>query len=121
MKATLRFFSLAALVAVCASFLTSAAAQAQDYRYGRSRGYVPQTRGYNDFSRGYSPRGFRSGRIYHGPSIQYDRVYHPDRLHWTPRRGLHTHGHTHVVPRYVPGHFDTRHRGHIHGNPRYHR
>ncbi len=126
MKATFRFFSLAALITVGASFLTSGSAQAQDYRFGRSRGFAPSyrgfnDRGFNDYSRGFSRRGFRSGPIYHGPSIQYDRVYHPDRLHWTPRRGLHTHGHTHIVPRYVPGHFDTRHRGHIHANPRYHR
>jgi hypothetical protein len=69
---------------------------------------------------GYSG-GYRySGPIYHPPSVHYDRVYHPEYTHWTPGRGLHTHGHYHVVPHYVPGHFDYQHGNHVHRNPYYH-
>jgi hypothetical protein len=45
------------------------------------------------------------GGYYHGPSVHYHRTYHADYLHWTPYRGWHTHGHYHVTPHYVPGHF----------------
>lgn len=66
-------------------------------------------------------RSYRnSGPIYHGPSMHYDRTYHRDYSHWTPGRGYHSHGHYHSRPHYTPGHFDTYHRGHIHGNPWYH-
>ena len=58
--------------------------------------------------------------IYHAPSVHYDQVYHPEYLHWTPGRGVHTHGHYDVVPHYVPGHYDQWHRGHIDVNPRFH-
>jgi hypothetical protein len=68
---------------------------------------------------GFNYGGSR-GPIYHAPSVHLDRVYHPDYSHWTPGRGVHTHGHYDVVPHYTPGHFDTRHRNHIHANPWYH-
>lgn len=85
--------------------------------YGYSSGY-----GYSGSYGGYGlGNGFGSARIYHGPSVHYDRVYHPTTTHWTPRRGWHTHGHYDLVPHYVPGHFDRIHRDHIHLNPRFHR
>jgi hypothetical protein len=58
--------------------------------------------------------------VYHGPSLHYDRVYHPTYSHWTPLRGWHTHGHYDYVPHYTPGHFDYWHGDHLHGNPYYH-
>jgi hypothetical protein len=47
-------------------------------------------------------------------------VYHPDYSHWTPYRGWHSHGHEHVVPHYLPGHFDGWHGDHIDLNPYFH-
>ncbi|MBX9656801.1 hypothetical protein K2Y11_24550 [bacterium] len=69
------------------------------------------------------PWGHRYGHshsVYHPPSVHYDRVYHEDYLHWTPFRGLHSHGHYDIVPHYTPGHYDRWHRGHIDGNPWFH-
>ena len=89
--------------------------------YGRSGAYYGNAHrshsGYN--SRSYS--NYRSGPVYHAPNLHYDRTYHADSLHWTPGRGLHTHGHYHSTPHYTPGHYDYQHRGHVHGNPNYHR
>jgi hypothetical protein len=62
----------------------------------------------------------RSNAIWHGPSVHFDRSYHPTTRHWTPYRGWHTHGHFHYRLHYVPGHFDRRHNDHIHLNPRFH-
>lgn len=77
---------------------------------------------YGGYGSGYSFGGYGSYRVplYHAPSIHFDRQYHADYYHWTPGRGLHSHGHYHVVPHYTPGHFDTLHNGHVHGNPWYH-
>src|SRR5688572_5301283 len=71
-------------------------------------------------SHGYYRGGYGSGPIYHGPSLHYDRVYHHEYSHWTPRRGWHSHGHYDHVPHYTPGHVDYYHRGHIHTNPWFH-
>ena len=91
--------------------VTSSVAEAQwGYRYGPSRSY----------SRSYY-NNYGSGRVYHRPNLHYDRTYHADSLHWTPRRGLHTHGHYDVTPHYTPGHYDYRHGNHVHGNRHYHR
>ena len=68
------------------------------------------------YYRGFGP----TGPVYHGPSVHYDRVYHPTRTHWTPYRGLHTHGHFDYVPHYSPGHYDRLHNGHLHRNPYFH-
>jgi hypothetical protein len=62
----------------------------------------------------------RTAPAWHGPSMHYDRVYHPTYRHWTPQRGLHTHGHYDYAPHYVPGHYDRWHNGHIDLNPRFH-
>lgn len=61
-----------------------------------------------------------SGPIYHGPSLHFDTYYHHDYYHWTPWRGWHSHGHTHTVPHFTPGHFDYKHGNHIHVNPWFH-
>lgn len=111
MKRTFRFFALASLLAVGITLLDSKTSQAQDYRYG---GYG---RSFSN-QRYYAPQ---SGPIYHQPSVHFDQTYHPTRTHWTPFRGQHTHGHYDAVPHVVPGHFDSRHRGHVHPNPYYHR
>ncbi|MCP4589822.1 MAG: hypothetical protein GY842_03685 [bacterium] len=76
--------------------------------------------GYGGYNRGYSYHRSYRAPVYHAPSVHLDRVYHHDYNHWTPRRGLHSHGHYDLIPHYTPGHFDTLHRGHLHGNPRYH-
>ena len=68
---------------------------------------------------GYGGYG-RTASVYHGPSVHYDRVYHPTRTHWTPYRGLHTHGHYDRVRHYVPGHYDRLHNGHLHRNRYFH-
>src|SRR5688572_16845082 len=101
-------------VAITAGTATQAVAQWGYGGYGQSRSY------YGNSSRSYYGN-YGSGRVYHAPSLHYDRTYHVDSLHWTPQRGLHTHGHTHVTPHYTPGHYDYHHRGHVHGNPYYHR
>lgn len=111
MKPTIRFFALAGLLAVGFSLIDSSIASAQSYRFGQ----------YGRSYSGYRYPARQSGPIYHAPSVHSDRVYHPTRTHWTPFRGVHTHGHYDVVPHYVPGHIDIRHRGHVHPNPRYHR
>ena len=69
---------------------------------------------------GHSHFGGRSGPIYHAPSVHFDSYYHHDYTHWTPGRGLHSHGHYHTVPHYTPGHFDYKHGNHIHANPWFH-
>lgn len=115
-----RFAGMLAVAGVL--MLMSSTASAQGFggsgygNYSGSRGYSYQGRG--QYGAGY--RGRPSGPIYHGPSVHYDRVYHPEYQHWTPNRGWHTHGHYDLVPHYTPGHFDTKHRGHVHGNPHYH-
>lgn len=87
---------------------TAQAGHGHGYGYGYGGGYG----GY-----GY---GRPRGSIYHPPSVHYDRQYHADYYHWTPGRGLHSHGHVDIVPHYTPGHRDFRHGNHIHGNPWYH-
>jgi hypothetical protein len=125
MRTTLKTLCVGGALAVAALLMGTNTSQAQyypptgaqtypGYAPGGSTGYTP---GYA--SPGYS--GYRSGPIYHGPSVHYDRVYHADRTHWTPGRGLHTHGHYDAVPHYTPGHFDRSHGGHVDLNPRYHR
>ena len=61
-----------------------------------------------------------SGPVYHAGSVHYHRTYHPTSTHWTPSRGLHTHGHYDYRPHYIPGHFDYNHNGHMHWNRNYH-
>jgi hypothetical protein len=90
-------FGLAAIVAAgAASFATASTAKAE-YGYDRGCGWTRP--------------------VYHGPSVHYDRVYHPTRTHWTPQRGWHSPGHYD----YVPGHYDYLHNRHVHGNRHYHR
>jgi hypothetical protein len=111
MNRTFHLFALAGLLAVGLVLFDSGTSKAQGYRFGC----------YNRSFSAYRSPAFRPGPIYHAPSVHYDRVYHRDYTHWTPFRGLHSHSHTHVVPHYVPGHFDYRHGTHIHPNPHYHR
>lgn len=115
MTATRRIkVSLMALAVVGGAMLTfSSSASARDC-HSRSRSY----HGRSSYYRGHSYH--RSHSVYHRPSVHYDRVYHPTRLHWTRSRGLHTHGHYDRVPHYVPGHYDRCHNGHIDLNPWYH-
>ena len=42
---------------------------------------------------------------YHAPSYHYHRTYHHEYTHWTPSRGLHSHGHYHYQRHYTPGHW----------------
>lgn len=79
--------------------------------HGHYHGNLPQG--------GYYGGGY-TAPVYHGPSVHYDRVFHPTYTHWTPGGGVHSHGHYDTVPHYTPGHFDTLHNGHVHGNPWYH-
>jgi hypothetical protein len=107
--------ALAAGVLGIGAFGVSTQAQANDhYGGGHYGGYSQPSGGYSQygqFGRGYSQYGrfgggYSTGRQaphYHAPSMHYDRVYHADRLHWTPGRGLHTHGHYDLVPHYTPG------------------
>ncbi len=60
------------------------------------------------------------GPVWHPGSTHYHRVYHPTRVHWTPGRGWHTHGHYDYVPHRTQGHFDLYHNGHMHLNPNHH-
>jgi hypothetical protein len=57
--------------------------------------------GYSAPSYGYYNPGYSSYYRSYRPAI-----VHPETLHWTPRRGWHTHGHIHVP-----------HRGHYHTHP----
>lgn len=82
-------------------------------RHHRVHRHVPRTSFYIGW-------GSPSVPIYHAPSVHYDAVYHAEYLHWTPLRGLHTHGHYDLVPHYTPGHFDYLHGGHIDVNPWFH-
>jgi hypothetical protein len=121
-KASLAGITIAAALA----FMNSTASEAKaDHRrrvsvsfsFGPSYGY-----GYGSDvvgHRGLSRFGY-DGPIYHAPSVHYHRVYHPEYSHWTPHRGLHTHGHYDYVPHYTPGHFDRYHRDHIDLNPHFH-
>ena len=104
MKTLLKNVFLAAAVVVA----FGATARADHFHGGHSHGG------------GFGGYGGYKTPIYHGPSVHYDKVYHPTRTHWTPGRGWHTHGHYDYVPHYVPGHFDTLHNGHIHANPWFH-
>jgi hypothetical protein len=87
---------------------------------------VPQVQAHDGhfhggYSGGYWNGGYNFTKpIYHQPSLHFHRVYHPTRLHWTPNRGWHTHGHVDIVPHFTPGHYDTYHNGHIHANPWFH-
>ena len=50
---------------------------------------------------------------HHGYHLDYQ--YHPEYSHWTPLRGLHTHGHYDAVPHYshgYPGHHPYHHHHH---------
>lgn len=133
MKAFFKSLCFGGALAIAALFMGANETQAQDYH---SRGYQPSYpgvnqgyQGYQGYQQGYYPGatqgygygGSRSGAVYDPPSVHYDRVYHADRLHWTPGRGLHTHGHYDLVPHYTPGHYDRLHGNHIDLNPRYHR
>lgn len=112
MTRSMKFLAIAFLCAI--AFSVTGASQAKaGIRFGISYG--------NGYNRGFYGGYRHSGPVYHAPSIRYQRTYHHDYYHWTPRRGLHSHGHYHVTPRYVPGHYDYKHGNHYHLNPRYHR
>jgi len=106
-----KFAITLAVLAVCG--LAASTAQAGGPYGGYGYG------GYGGYGGGFGYGCYR-GPIYHAPSVHFDRQYHVDYQHWTPGRGFHTHGHYHNVPHYTPGHFDTAHGNHIHGNPWYH-
>jgi len=113
-----RFAGMLALAGALVLMSSSAMAQGYSGSYGSGYGNYSGSRNYGNRSSYY--RGRSNGPIYHSPSMHYDRVYHPEYQHWTPNRGWHTHGHYDLVPHYTPGHFDYKHRGHVHGNPHYH-
>lgn len=110
MKAFIKSLCVGGALAVAALFIGSSETHAQSYYPSVNQGYYPntypQTQGYypGTINQGYYG-GTGYGATYHPPSVHYDRVYHADRLHWTPGRGLHTHGHYDLVPHYVPGHY----------------
>ena len=119
------FLSLAAVTVLGLVAASSASAQGWGISVNRGYGYGGGAYGayyaqpsYAYAGPSYGYRGY-NGPVYHAPSLHYDRVYHADYGHWTPGRGYHTHGHTHVVPHYTPGHIDYQHGNHIHGNPRF--
>ncbi len=106
-------FCLTLLALIGLAYAPSAQAQCGN-SYGGGYGYS-----HGGYGHSYGGYGY-AAPIYHGPSVHLDRVYHVDRLHWTPRRGVHTHGHYDLIPHYTPGHFDTLHGGHIDYNRRFH-
>jgi hypothetical protein len=140
MKNTIRMFGFLGLLAVAGWFVSADTVQAQSFSghggygnqgYNRNSQFGGYSGGFNSgysggfnsgysggFSGGYS--GGYNGPVYHQPSVHYDRVFHPTRTHWTPGRGLHTHGHYDLVPHYTPGHYDYQHGNHVHPNPNYH-
>jgi hypothetical protein len=85
-------------------------ANANDY-YPRGNGYRPgggyaqQSSHFGGANSQYNERvgGRYQAPHYHAPSVHYDRTYHADSYHWTPRRGLHAHGHYDNAPHYTPG------------------
>lgn len=119
-----RLFAIAAAAVLGLGMLAFAGeAQAQYGRYSNSYGNHSSHNHSGHYNSG-SSRSYYGNRgrapIYHPPSVHYDQQYHVESYHWTPGRGLHTHGHYDAVPHYVPGHFDTLHNGHIDLNPHYH-
>ena len=72
------------------------------YGYGhRSQyGYSPRYSTFgNSYYRSPSYGSYRSyGSSFYGGHGHYRQptIVHPETYHWTPRRGLHTHGHMHV-------------------------
>lgn len=109
MSRTLSFAGLG-LLAACLTLSAPSVSHAQHYRfgfggYGRdcydSYGYGA----YGNFGYRSGYRGFGLGR-FGGYGYSRPTIVHPEYLHWTPYRGLHTHGHLHVP-----------HRGHYHTYP----
>ena len=125
MKRAFRLTGLLGVVAAGLLFVNTGTAQAQKFGHKHNHshhgGHNSHHGGHNSHHGGHGhSHGWNSGPIYHGPSVHYDKVYHPTSTHWTPWQGWHTHGHYDYVPHYVPGHFDYLHGNHIHGNPYYH-
>jgi len=122
-----RYLGLGALVLALSFVPSLAQAQYGNYNRGQNGNY---NGGYNgNYNGGYNGgygqqqnhgHNHGSGPVYHGPSVHYDRVYHPTGIGFSLFRGIYTTGHYDAVPHYVPGHVDYRHGNHIHGNPRYH-
>lgn len=111
-------FILAAAAVVALGLFSASPANAQYSRY-HGHGANPVPRHYSNYGSNYG-FNYNSGPVYHAPSLHYDSVYHPTYSHWTPGRGLHTHGHYDLVPHFTPGHFDYQHGDHLHTNPWYH-
>ena len=104
--ATKTVFGLIAAAAFTFANVDSASAQCgYGGGYGYGGGVVSIGFGGGGYGGVIQNTSYYGSPIYHGPSVHYDRVYHPTRLHWTPGRGLHTHGHFDRVPHFVPGHF----------------
>lgn len=115
-----KLFTLA-IAGLAAGWLTLASpsvSQAQGWQYGGPGygGYSSRYGGYSGgYYGGYYPGGYGRSQIYggyyqgqgyyHGGYGNYGRpaIVHPEVFHWTPGRGLHTHGHIHVP-----------HHGHYH-------
>ena len=118
------FVAVAATAFIALGFGTARQAEAQSwgasvgyrFRPNRSGFYSPYPQSYYSGYRFAQP----SAPVYHAPSVHYDHVYHHEYSHWTPGRGLHSHGHYDAVPHYVPGHFDRWHGNHIDLNPHFH-
>jgi hypothetical protein len=74
--------------------------------YGGHGGYRSGYQGYGSYlyGRAYDQGYYNSG--YNGGYYRRPAVVHPETIHWTPGRGVHTHGHYHVP-----------HRGHYHTYP----
>jgi hypothetical protein len=99
---TIRIFAAKAVIALTAfagafsaTFLAAPADAKADPHYH----FSPHVHVYRPYIPHYSlPH-------YHAPSVHYHRTYHPDYYHWTPSRGLHSHGHYDYTPHYTPGHW----------------
>jgi hypothetical protein len=102
MSKSLSFLGIG-LLATCLTLWTPSVSQAQyypSYGYRYSYGSYPAYR-YGAYSgyRGYGYGGYGYDSYYY----RRPTTVHPESWHWTPYRGLHTHGHYHVP-----------HRGHYH-------
>ena len=107
--------SIAILLAIAAMFTlfdVRPAAAGGRHRHGGRSGQRYSVQRYNAW--GYAQP------VYHGTSVHLDSTYHVESYDWTPRQGIHSHGHYDVTPHFTPRHFDYGHGGHIDANPGYH-
>jgi hypothetical protein len=91
--------SAAVVIAVLA--VSTSDAQAFNPRYRRLHGGSIHPRTHVRTVRTFSVPTVN--RVYYGaPGLHYDLYYHHEFNHWTPWRGLHSHGHYDAVPHIGP-------------------